>query len=75
MGQVDKQADSSATPNSQAVADVLSSITQEIEDLRQNLLGQLCQDIERLQREKFHLIEEIEKLQSQHHQQILQHQC
>ena len=74
MGQLDKQADSSATANPQAVTELLRTMTQEIEALHQNLLGQLCQDVERLQREKAQLIEEIEKLQSQHHQQILQQQ-
>lgn len=74
MGQRDKQADNSETGNPQAAEALLRTMAQEIEDLRHNLLGQLYQDIERLQREKSQLIEEIEKLESQRHQQILQQQ-
>lgn len=74
MGQRDNQADNFGTGTPQAAEDILRTIAQEIEDLRQSLLGQLYQDIERLQREKSQLIEEIEKLQSQRHQQILQQQ-
>lgn len=74
MGQLDKQPDNRGVSDSQAAEAQLRAMTRDIENLRQNLLGQLSQDIERLQREKSQLIEEIETLQAQRQQQILQQQ-
>ena len=55
-------------------AEALRAMTQDIQNLRQNLLAQLSQDIERLQREKSYLRDDIDKLRSQRHQQISQQQ-
>ncbi len=74
MGQLDKQSENSEADNPQAAEARLRAMTQDIENLRQNLLGQLSQDVERLHREKFQLIEDIEKLKAQRQQQIAQQQ-
>jgi len=73
MRQLDEQPDNIGANNSQA-ADVLRAMTQDIQNLRQNLLVQLSQDIERLQREKSYLIDDIEKLKELRQQQIIQQQ-
>lgn len=73
MRQLDEQPDNIGANNSQA-ADVLRAMTQDIQNLRQNLLVQLSQDIERLQREKSYLIDDIEKLKDLRQQQIIQQQ-
>ncbi|HEY9891587.1 MAG TPA: DMT family transporter [Candidatus Sericytochromatia bacterium] len=73
MRQLDEQPDNIGANNSQA-ADVLRAMTQDIQNLRQNLLVQLSQDIERLQREKSYLIDDIEKLKTQRQKQIIQQQ-
>ena len=74
MGQLNKQSDDRGTTEPQAAEALLRAMTQDIENLRQNLLSQLSQDVERLQREKALLIEDIEKLKAQRQQQILQQQ-
>lgn len=74
MGQLNKQSDDRGASDSQAAEALLRAMTQDIEHLRQNLLSQLAQDVERLQREKFQLIEEIEQLKTQRQQQLLQQQ-
>ncbi len=74
MGQLDNQPENAKAGDLQAAEDRLRAMTQDIENLRQNLLGQLSQDVERLQREKTQLIEDIEKLQGQRQQQNIQQQ-
>jgi drug/metabolite transporter (DMT)-like permease len=74
MGQQDLQPENSGASAPQATEALLRAMTQDIENLRQNLVVQLSQDVERLQREKSHLIEEIEQLQAQRQQQIVQQQ-
>jgi len=74
MGQLDEQSENLRGSDSQAAAALVRAMTQDIENLRQTLLVQLSQDVERLQREKSQLIEEIEKLQAQRQQQIVQQQ-
>jgi drug/metabolite transporter (DMT)-like permease len=69
----DEQPENSGANNLQA-AEVLRAMTQDIQNLRQNLLAQLSQDIERLQREKSYLRDDIDKLKTQRHQQIFQQQ-
>jgi drug/metabolite transporter (DMT)-like permease len=60
--------------NNLEATEVLRAMTQDIQNLRQNLLAQLSQDIERLQREKSYLRDDIDKLRSQRQQQIFQQQ-
>ncbi|MGC1394400.1 MAG: EamA family transporter, partial [Coleofasciculaceae cyanobacterium] len=72
MTQLDQPEDSKA--NNLEAAEVLRAMTQDIQNLRQNLLAQLSQDIERLQREKNYLRDDIDKLKSQRQQQIFQQQ-
>jgi len=74
MGQLDEQPENFRASDPQAAEALLRSMTQDIENLRQNLLVQLSQDVERLQREKSHLIEDIDNLQAQRQQQIVQQQ-
>lgn len=74
MGQLDEQPENIGASNPKAAEELLRSMSQDIEKLRQNLLAQLSQDVERLQREKSQLIEDIEKLQAQRQQQIVQQQ-
>lgn len=74
MGQLDKQPENSGTDESQAAEARLKSIAREIENLQHNLVDQLYQDVERLQREKSQLIEDIETLKAQRQQQIVQQQ-
>src|ERR671933_582881 len=74
MGQLDKQPENSGAGDPQAAEALLRAMTQDIENLRQNLLVQLSQDVDRLQREKFQLIEDIENLKTQHKRQLLQQQ-
>jgi hypothetical protein len=51
MGQLDKQPENIGASDPQVTEDLLRSMTQDIENLRQNLVVQLSQDVERLQRE------------------------
>jgi drug/metabolite transporter (DMT)-like permease len=74
MEQPDQQPENLGASEPQAAEALLRSMTQDIENLRQNLVVQLSQDIERLQREKSHLIEDIDKLQDQRQQQVIQQQ-
>jgi predicted RNase H-like nuclease (RuvC/YqgF family) len=74
MGQLNNQSDDRGVGDPQAADALLRAMTQDIENLRQNLLSQLSQDIERLQREKAQLIGDIETLKAQRQQQILQQQ-
>ena len=73
MKQLDEQPENSGANNPQAT-EVLQALTQDIQNLRQTLLFQLSQDIERLQREKTYLRSDIETLKSQRQQQIIQQQ-
>lgn len=73
MKQLDEQPENSGANNPQAT-EVLQALTQDIQNLRQTLLFQLSQDIERLQREKTYLRSDIETLKNQRQQQIIQQQ-
>ncbi len=72
MGQLDKQPENSQAGDPKAAEAVLRSMTQDIENLRQKLVVELSQDVERLQKEKSQLIEDIEKLQNQRQAEISQ---
>lgn len=72
MTQLDQPGNSGAD-NVEAAA-ALRAMTQDIQNLRQNLLAQLSQDIERLQREKSYLRDDIDKLRIQRQQQVFQQQ-
>jgi drug/metabolite transporter (DMT)-like permease len=72
MTQLDQPGNSGAD-NLEAAA-ALRAMTQDIQNLRQNLLAQLSQDIERLQREKSYLRDDIDKLRIQRQQQVFQQQ-
>ncbi len=74
MEQLDEQPENFRASDPQAAEALLRSMTQDMENLRQNLLVQLSQDVERLQREKSQLVEDIDKLQAQRQQQIVQQQ-
>jgi drug/metabolite transporter (DMT)-like permease len=74
MEQLDEQPENFRASDPQAAEALLRSMTQDIENLRQNLLVQLSQDVERLHREKSQLVEDIDKLQAQRQQQIVQQQ-
>lgn len=74
MGQLDEQPETSGKINPQAADALLRAVTQDIENLRQNIVVHLSQDVERLQREKFNLIEDIEQLKMQRQQQLIQQQ-
>ncbi|NEQ22449.1 MAG: DMT family transporter [Microcoleus sp. SIO2G3] len=74
MGQRDLQPENFGASDPQAAEALLRSMTQDIENLRQNLVVQLSQDVERLQREKAQLIDDIERLKTQRQQQIVQQQ-
>lgn len=74
MEELDKQHSTIGSSDPQAAEALLKFMTQEIENLRQNLFSQLSQDVERLQREKSQLIEDIEKLQAQRQQETIQQQ-
>ncbi|MGQ4647951.1 EamA family transporter [Lyngbya aestuarii] len=74
MEELDKQRSNSGANEPQAAEELMRSMTQELEKLRQNLLVGLSEDVERLQKEKSQLIEEIDKLQSERQQQISQQQ-
>jgi drug/metabolite transporter (DMT)-like permease len=74
MGQLDKQPENSQASDPKAAEVLLSSMTQDLENLRQNLLSQFSQDVERLQKEKSQLIEDIEQLRNQRQQQARQQQ-
>jgi len=74
MGQLDEQPENMGASNPQAADVLLRAMTQDIENLRQNLVVQLSQDVERLQKEKSQLIDDIEQLKAQRQQQIVQQQ-
>lgn len=72
MGQLDNLPENSDALDSQATEALLRTMTQELQNLKQNLIVQLNQDVERLQAEKNRLIQEIDGLQSQRQQQVEQ---
>ncbi|AFZ14691.1 protein of unknown function DUF6 transmembrane [Crinalium epipsammum PCC 9333] len=74
MGQLDNLPENSEALDSQATEALLRTMTQELQNLKQNLIVQLNQDVERLQAEKNRLIQEIDGLQSQRQQQVEQQQ-
>jgi excinuclease UvrABC ATPase subunit len=74
MKQLDQSEANIKVSESQLVEAKLQAMTHELENLQQNLIFQLSQDVKRLQKEKYHLIEVIEKQQEKRHQQIIQQQ-
>jgi len=74
MEQLDNQPSNSEASHSQAAEELVKSMAQEIEHLRQNLVAHLSEDVERLNKEKYQLIEDIEQLESQRQQQVVQQQ-
>lgn len=74
MGQLGEKPEINRKIDPQATEALLRAVTQDIENLRQNIVVHLSQDVERLQREKFNLIEDIEQLKAQRQQQLLQQQ-
>lgn len=55
-----------ASAGSRSADDVLRTVTQDLQDLQQEVVTHLQQDVRRLQTEKSRLINDIEKLQNQH---------
>jgi drug/metabolite transporter (DMT)-like permease len=74
MGQLDNLPENSEAFDSQATEALLRTMAHELENLKQNLIVQLNQDVERLQTEKNRLIQEIDGLQSQRQQHFEQQQ-
>ncbi|NES24484.1 MAG: DMT family transporter [Symploca sp. SIO3E6] len=74
MEQLDNQSSNKDASHPQAAEDLVKSMAQEIENLRQNLVAHLSEDVERLNKEKYQLIEDIEQLETQRQQQIVQQQ-
>ncbi len=68
MGQLDNLPENNNTGNATATEALLRAMTQELENLKQNLIVQLNQDVERLQAEKSRLVDEINNLQAQRQQ-------
>ncbi|MBD1837506.1 EamA family transporter [Coleofasciculus sp. FACHB-64] len=68
MGQLDNLPENHNTGNATATEALLRAMTQELENLKQNLIVQLNQDVERLQAEKSRLVDEINHLQAQRQQ-------
>jgi len=73
MGQLDNQPDGRDRAENGA-AHSLKEITRELESLKHNVIDQLSQEIDRLQRRKALLLRETEQLELQRQQQIEQHQ-
>lgn len=55
-----------SSEGSSSADDVLQAVTQDLQDLQQEVVTHLQQDVRRLQTEKSRLVNEIEKLQNQH---------
>ncbi|MBW4515983.1 MAG: EamA family transporter [Timaviella obliquedivisa GSE-PSE-MK23-08B] len=55
-----------SSEGSRSADDLLRTMTQDLQDLQQEVVTHLQQDVRRLQTEKSRLINEIEKLQNQH---------
>jgi len=51
-------------PSAQTVESVLQSVTQDLTNLQQGVIGQLSRDVARLQAEKLRLMSDIDKLQA-----------
>jgi len=74
MGQLDNIPENSGAIDTKATEAILRAMTQDLENLKQNIIVQLNQDVERLQAEKSRLIQEIDGLQSVRQQQVEQQQ-
>lgn len=75
MGQLDNNiSENSDTGELNATQSLLSTMTQELENLKQNVISQLNQELEQLQGEKSRLRQEIDQLEQERQQQIAQHQ-
>ncbi|MBD2463365.1 EamA family transporter [Oscillatoria sp. FACHB-1407] len=66
MGRLDDLPEYSASGELNTAESVLKAVTQDLKTLQHDLVVQLKQDVKRLQAEKSHLLNEIEKLQAQH---------
>lgn len=75
MGQLDNNlSENLDTGELKATQSVLSAMTAELENLKQNLIGPLNQELERLQSEKSRLRQEIDQLEQERQRQIAQQQ-
>ncbi|MBO0350763.1 DMT family transporter [Phormidium pseudopriestleyi FRX01] len=68
MGQLDNQPENSTSSNTKEIEALLSSMTQELRDIQQNIVVQLARDMARLQAEQSRLTADIQKLQNQQQQ-------
>ncbi|WP_254566032.1 DMT family transporter [Oscillatoria sp. HE19RPO] len=68
MGQLDNQPENSTSSNTKEIETLLSSMTQELRDIQQNIVVQLARDMARLQAEQSRLTADIQKLQNQQQQ-------
>ncbi|MCT7969667.1 EamA family transporter [Laspinema sp. D1] len=68
MGQLDNQPENSTNSNTKEIETLLSSMTQELRDIQQNIVVQLARDMARLQAEQSRLTADIQKLQNQQQQ-------
>lgn len=74
MGQINNPPESLQYSEPEAASASLKEITTELEHLKQNLIGQLSQEIEQLQTKKSRLQLEVEQLEFQRQEQIKQQQ-
>jgi drug/metabolite transporter (DMT)-like permease len=74
MGPLDNRTENSGNGEYQVTESLLRAMAQELEHLQKNLIVQLNQDVERLQSEKNRLLQDIDRLQGQHQQQVEQQQ-
>jgi drug/metabolite transporter (DMT)-like permease len=68
MGQLDNQPENSTNSNTKDIETLLSSMTQELRDIQQNIVVQLARDMAKLQAEQSRLTADIQKLQNQQQQ-------
>ncbi len=68
MGQLDNQPENSTSSNTKEIETLLSSMTQELRDIQQNIVVQLARDMAKLQAEQSRLTADIQKLQNQQQQ-------
>ena len=68
MGQLDNQPENSTSSNTKEIETLLSSMTQELRDIQQNIVVQLARDMARLQAEQSRLTADLQKLQNQQQQ-------
>lgn len=74
MEQLENSSPSPENGGYNATDALLRAMTQELDNLRQNLIAQLNQDLERLQSDKARLLQDINELQVERQQQVDQQQ-